>query len=123
MILEILDELKQGNESLPRYFSALDKLWAENLHDIRDVDVDTIAHRLGTLQHQAEAICGSRSLGKAMMPWSAFAHFYSADHGYGDNGRAAWMLSQAFQQSMCSIEVKNGARAAAEVYHVEDFAP
>lgn len=56
------------------------------------------------------------------MPWSAFAHFYSADDGFEDNGLRALKLARAFEKSSCSLEVKSGARAAAAAYSVEEFA-
>jgi hypothetical protein len=56
------------------------------------------------------------------MPWSAFAHLYSCQVGYEDNGPSAYKLAQAFEMSTCSLEVKHGAKEAAKVYHVADYA-
>lgn len=122
MITTIIEELKNGNHSIVDMFMKLEPEWAVILHGIRDLNEDDIAERLSTAQLDVERICKSRFLGKAIMPWSAFAHLYSCQAGYGDNGPSALKLSNAFQKSTCSSEVKSGAKEAAKVYSVTDYA-
>jgi len=122
MIKTIIEELKKGNHGIADMFVELEKKWEDVLHGIRDLNEDDIAERLSHSQFEVERICNSRSLGKAIMPWSAFAHLYSCRVGYEDNGPSALKLANAFEKSTCSLEVKSGARDAAKVYYVADYA-
>lgn len=122
MITTIIEELKNGNHSVVDMFVALEEKWTDVLHGIRDLNENDIAERLSRAQHDVEHICNSRNLGKAIMPWSAFAHLYSCQVGYEDNGPSALKLANAFQKSTCSLEVKSGAKEAAKIYHVADYA-
>lgn len=120
MIATIIEELKNGNHKVVDMFVELDKKWGEILDDIEILSVEDIAERLNISQHEIEGICDSRDLGKAIMPWSAFAHFFSCKVDYEDNAESAYKLKEAFAISQCSIEVKVGAEAAAKAYHVGD---
>ena len=123
MIRAIIDELKAGNIKIPEMFASLESLWSERLQHIDDMSEETLADVLSKTQREVERICdNNRYLGKAIMPWSAFAHFYSADVGYENNGPKALKLSRAFEQSTCSLEVKFAAEEASKVYCVSDFA-
>ena len=123
MIRSIIDELKAGNTKIPEMFANLETMWSEKLHNIESMSEVTLAEVLSQTQWEVERICdNNRYLGKAIMPWSAFAHLYSADVGYEDKGTQALKLSRAFEQSTCSLEVKSGATEASEVYYVSDFA-
>lgn len=121
MIRTIIDELKNGNERIPVMFVALETKWSELLANVEDLDESSLADILSDAQWQIENICGERNLAKVIMPWSAFAHLYSAQVGYEGNGPQALKLSKAFEKSTCSLEVKFGARSASSVYHVSDF--
>lgn len=122
MIRTIIEELKNGNERIPSMFAELEAKWSELFVNIEDMCEDALAEVLTRAQSEVEHICGSRNLGKAIMPWSAFAHIYSCQVGYEDNGPQALKLSKAFEKSTCSLEVKSGARDASKTYHVSDFA-
>jgi len=122
MITTIIEELKNGNHNVVDMFVELEEKWTEILHGIHDLQESDIAERLSNAQWDIERICNSRNLGKAIMPWSAFAHLYSCQVGFEDNGQSALKLANAFQKSTCSLEVKSGAKAAAKVYHVSDYA-
>lgn len=123
MIRTIIDELKSGNTQIPEMFANLESMWSEKLHNIEDMSEETLSDVLSQIQMEVERICdNSRYLGKAIMPWSAFSHLYSADVGYEGKGSQALKLSRAFEQSTCSLEVKSGAREASKVYNVSDFA-
>lgn len=123
MIKTIIDELKAGNTQIPEIFTNLESLWSDTLHNIENISEETLAEILSQAQSEVERICdNNRYLGKAIMPWSAFAHLYSTDNGYDDNGPQALKLSKAFEQSTCSIEIKSGAKEASNVYHVSGFA-
>lgn len=121
MLRTIFDELKAGNRHVADAFAELEVLWSAELAGIAEMSDDDLAEKLSALQSKVEKICGSRNLGKAIMPWSAHAHLYSAKMGYEDNGPQAAKLARAFQKTTCSSEVKSGAKDAAEVYSVADF--
>jgi hypothetical protein len=123
-MLEVFEKLKQGDGDIVAAFVAADKKWAALLVSAADEDIETIAEMLSQSQPEFERIFGERDFGKICMPWSAMSHLWSTLDGFGDdgNGAIAWKISQAFEASMCSIEVKGAARAAAEVYGVEDHA-
>jgi hypothetical protein len=78
MIRAIIEELKNGNERIPNMFAALEAKWSELFANIEDMSEDTLAEILSREQHDVEHICGSRNLGKSIMPWSAFAIYIPA---------------------------------------------
>ena len=122
MLKQILDGLKTGDRDIASMWQKLDAQWAEWLARIDDQSVDDLAHELTFNQTIAERICdGSRSLGKGMYAWTAFAHLYTLQDGIGDNGRKAVKLADAFEKSMVSIEVKYAAKEAAKQYAVDDY--
>lgn len=97
-------------------------MWSQILGNIALLDIDAIATILSQSQTTIEQACGGRNIGKAIMPWSAFAHFYDQQDGLGDNGKTIFKLAEAFEKSFCSLEVKSGAREAAKVYGAKDYA-
>ncbi|MEA1905005.1 MAG: hypothetical protein U9M97_03895 [Candidatus Hadarchaeota archaeon] len=120
---QILEELKNGNTKIVSFFVESDKKWAELLSDVDALNVDDLAKKLGAAQFEFERICGGdRYLGKTIMGWSGFAHLYSCQVGFEENGPRAYKLAQAFEKSMCSLEVKFAAKRAAKEYSVNDFA-
>ena len=118
----ILEELKKGNPEIITFFVEAEKLWDTLLADIDSISVEDLAERLHVKQSRFEGICGDRGLGKMVMAWSAFPHFYSCDFGFEDNGPRAHKLMQAFSKSFCSVEVKHAAKEAAEMYGAQDYA-
>ena len=118
----ILEELKKGNSEITKFFVEAEKLWDTLLADIDSISVEDLAEKLHVKQSRFENICGDRCLGKTVMAWSAFPHFYSCDVGFEDNGTRAYKLMQAFSKSFCSVEVKHAAKEAAEMYGVPDSA-
>ena len=122
MIRAIIDELKSGNTKIPLMFANLESMWREKLLNIDEMSEESLSYLLTHAQFEVEHICdNNRYLGKAIMPWSAFSHLYSADVGYEDKGPQALKLSKAFELSTCSLEVKSGAKEASKVYSVSDF--
>lgn len=118
----ILDELKNGNPDIPSFFFEAEKLWDRMLSDIDSISVQELAKRLQVQQHLFEAICEERHLGKMIMAWSAYPHFYSREACFDDNGKRTHKLMQAFAGSLCSVEVKHAAEQAAQMYGVLDYA-
>lgn len=121
MLKTILDGIKTGQQDIAGMWQKLDAEWAGWLSRVDDQSVEDLASDLTTHQMTAERICGSRSLGKAMYAWTAFAHLYTLQDGIGENGRKAVKLADAFEKSMVSIEVKFAAREAAKQYAVDDY--
>lgn len=118
----ILDALKKGNPEIVNFFVEAEKIWSRILSDINSVSVEELAKRLHLNQHLFEDVCGERHLGKLIMAWSAYPHFYSREACFGDNGKHAYKLMQAFASSYCAVEVKHAAKEAAQMYGVSDFA-
>ena len=118
----ILEMLKNGDSRIVDYSERADEVWTGLLSDLATVSISVLSKRLSSAQRQFEQICEDRFLGKVVMAWSGFAHLYSCDAGFEENGNLAYKLSQAFEKSMCSIEVKGTVRQAAESYSVRDYA-
>lgn len=121
MIQELFEELKNGNQKIVDMFVNVEALWNEALSNIENLSEAEIADILSNKQWDVEQIFNSRSLGKSIMPWSAFSHLFSEGSSDDDRGSSAQKLANAFQQSTCSIEVKAAAKEAAKVYRVENF--
>ena len=120
---QILEKLKTGNSTIVDFFVLANEKWKDILSDIENVNVDVLAKELSDARWDFERICNNNTvLGKAIMPWSGFAHLYSCQVGFEDNGPLALKLSKAFQKSSCSLEVKFAAERAAKLYSVEDYA-
>lgn len=68
-----------------------------------------------------EINCGGRHLGQEVMAVTGIAHLYSAADGFGDNQETAQRVSAAIQASTCSVEVKELARRAAQIYLDEEL--
>ncbi|MBW7996104.1 MAG: hypothetical protein FVQ81_05930 [Candidatus Glassbacteria bacterium] len=120
----IIEELKKGNHSIVDYFVAAEKKWPEILCFIENLTTEELAEKISDRQSEFMLECGGDTLGKIIMAWSGFAHFYSCQEGFGDNanGRYAYKLAQAFQKSRCSVEVKDTAKQAANIYGTNDYA-
>ncbi|WP_434025714.1 hypothetical protein [[Pseudomonas] boreopolis] len=119
---QILEHLKNGNPEITQFFVEAEELWTTLLADIDAVSITDLAERLHVKQPAFERICDDRHLGKILMAWSAFPHFYSCEVGFDENGKRAHKLMQAFANSFCSVEVKHAAKDAAEMYGVADYA-
>jgi hypothetical protein len=119
----ILEMLKEGNARIVEHFINANAKWKDVLSDVETISVDDLAKRLSAVQGSFEQICGGdRYLGKTVMGWSGFTHLYSCAVGFEDNGPFAYKLAQAFEKSMCSLEVKHAAKKAAKLYSVADYA-
>ena len=119
---QILEMLKNGDSRIVAYFAEAEKLWGEILWEIDNLSEKELAKKLFHGQRSFEQACGGDLfLGKTVMAWSGFAHLYSCQDGFEKNGPRAYKLSKAFDQSMCSSEVKIAAKKAAAQYSVEDY--
>ena len=119
---EILEELKKGNASIVDYFVEADKKWPELLSFIDNITAEELARKLTEAKLEFERDCGGNPLGKTVMGWSGFAHLYSCQVGFEENGSYAYKLAQAFVFCMCSMEVKLAAEHGAQVYSVNRYA-
>jgi hypothetical protein len=54
------------------------------------------------------------------MPHTAIAYLYDEQGGFGDNREVAKRLVKALEKSMCSMEVKDDAKDAAQVFHLSE---
>jgi hypothetical protein len=122
-MIGIIDELKTGNHQIVNFFVEAENLWKGILINIDSIEVTDLADTLSKSQYKFEGACNrNRRLGKRVMAWSGFAHFYTCQNGFDDNGARAFKLAQAFSKSSCSLEVKGAARNAALHYSVNDYA-
>ena len=116
-----LEELMAGNREIVGHYQRANAKWQEFFQTHRALGVKDWAQwltdqQLSFFEHQ----CGGRLLGQEVMAWSGFATLYSTQVGFENNRPAAKRLVQAFAASMCSLEVKSHARAAALSYHLDD---
>ncbi len=114
--------LLDGEAAVISYYQAAKIKWNELFVDYRDGSVSDWASWLTSQQvSYFEQHCGGRWEGQEVMAWSGFALLYTTTGGFGDNLPYAKKLAEAFEKSMCSIELKGGAKRAAKSYYLDDF--
>ena len=121
-MISILEELKSGNSDIVRAFKECNELWEEILGDPKNSEEDALAKSLSSKQFNFERIVGDTYLGKVVMAWSGFSHLYDETSCLDDNAVLAIKLKNAFNKSMCSLEVKHASEKAAQMYAVQDYA-
>ena len=114
-----IEKLMAGDQAVAGYYEAAHTHWQTLLRDIDSVSVEDLAARLSSAQSWFERHCGGRWLGQEVMVWTAFATMYSTQSGWDGNEARGVKLAQAFAASMCSVEVKGGARRAAKSYYLD----
>lgn len=113
---DTIERLINGDKSVVDNFVEAKARWSRILVNVRTEDVKDLAARITTEQSWFERHCGGRWPGQEVMVWAAFASLYTTAGGFEENAESAKKLAKAFAASMCSLEVKSGARAAAESY-------
>ncbi|WP_298702594.1 hypothetical protein [uncultured Variovorax sp.] len=116
---DTIEKLMAGDQAVPGHYATAHAHWKTLLQDIDTVSVEDLAKRLSSAQSWFERHCGGRWPGQEVMVWTGFASMYSTQSGWDGNEAAGTKLAKAFEASMCSIEVKGGARRAARSYHVD----
>jgi ABC-type molybdenum transport system ATPase subunit/photorepair protein PhrA len=114
-----IEKLMKNQEPVGEYFAQAAARWKDILSDISTISVQDLARKLTTEQMWFEHHCGGRWDGQEVMVWTGFASIYNTQTGYDDESKAAAAkLLEAFGASMCSVEVKGGAKEAAKSYYV-----
>lgn len=115
-----IERLMNGDDDVTGQFVAAKDRWENILSNLETDSVDALAKRISVEQSWFEANCGGRWEGQEVMAWSAFGSLYKTALGFDENATVVSKLAEAFEKSMCSIEVKGHARNAAKSYRFED---
>jgi hypothetical protein len=116
-----IEKLMNNVEPVGNYFAAAKAKWNEILADVAVVPAAELAERLSHSQSWFERHCGGRWDGQEVMVLTGFASIYDVGIGYDREGRGkpeAVKLAEAFELSMCSLEVKGAAREVARSYYI-----
>jgi hypothetical protein len=111
--------LVKGDSDVLAYYKNAVHRWNEIWQRPQAKDLTSMAHLLSNEQSWFEQNCGGRWVGQEIMIVSGFAMLYSPKIGFEDESQARF-LYDAFQSSMCSVEVKFGAERVAESYDLID---
>jgi len=118
-MISAIKGLMQGRSEIAEAFKISEKFWSEFFETAPRGDVDSLAKNLSDAQFKYENVLDmNRGLAKELMPYTAFASLYDEGAGFDDNEPLAQELAIAFEQSMCSLEVKFSARRAAALFHL-----
>jgi hypothetical protein len=111
-----IERLLNGDTNIVAHFQMAKKKWNELLDTKPSAPIAEWADWLSAKQISFfEHQCGGRWPGQEIMEWSGFATLYGAGFT-NENRKLAKKLEKAFAASSCSIEVKGGARIAAQFY-------
>jgi hypothetical protein len=122
-MIEIIQRLLAGDTNVVTGFVKCKKFWETFFEEHKADTDDELAAALTDAQVTVEHIFDSnRALGKQAMPLTCFGSLYDEIHGWNDPPKKvlAKRLANAFQKSLVSLEVKDYARDAAELYYVHD---
>ena len=114
-----IEALVKDDPEIAHHYARGAKRWVAILR--ADPSEASLAMRLRIEQLWFEKNCGGRYLGPEVMAVTGIAHLYSAADGFEDNQETAQRVSAAIQASTCSVEVKELARRAAQIYLDEEL--
>ncbi|MEO6812182.1 MAG: hypothetical protein ABI353_23995 [Isosphaeraceae bacterium] len=113
-----IELLISGDQNVNKYYQAAVERWKDIWSRPASTEVIDLATMLSREQAWFEHHCGTRWIGQEIMVVSGFGMLYSTRVGFADQVEQAQLLYDAFQRSMCSIEVKVIARDMAESYRL-----
>ena len=97
--------LVKGDGAIIQHYQNAVAHWNEIWGRKESQDLKSMAHMLSSQQFWFEQNCGGRWVGQEIMVVTGFAMLYSQEAGFIDEKKARF-LYDAFQSSMCSVEVK-----------------
>jgi hypothetical protein len=113
-----VEMLVKGDPQLAEYYRRAVERWKQVWARPEAKDRFELATLLTDEQTWFEENCGSRALGQEIMVVAGFGMLYSISAGFNGNTERAQLLYDAFQMSLCSIEVKYISRKLAESYRL-----
>lgn len=121
MALDIFQALVKNDGKILDYFQNAKNIWEEIFSGLDWENIEVFAQTLTDMQLKFEYQCGFRTPGQEVMVVSGFAILYDIHAGFGDNEYKAQAMYQAYQRSMCSMEIKFEAEKIARLYNlIED---
>ena len=116
---QTIEELIKGNGEIANFYRLARERGDGILGNAgRPIDVTKLADRLRDEQLWFEKNCGGRHIGQEVMAVVGIAHLTSEPDGFGENAPTALAVANAFEASMCSVEVKSMAMRVAALYDV-----
>ena len=113
-----IEQIMKGNQQVIDWYQTATQKWDAILKSTGTTNVTQLAKELGSKQLSFEHDCGGRSIGQEIMVIAGIARFYRITVGFEGNKQAVKNIVDAFEQSMCSIEVKGCAKEIAHHYGV-----
>lgn len=113
-----IDSLMNNNLEIVNYYQIAKALWQQLYSKTGFAPAELIAEELRPLQMKFEQQCGGQHRGQEIMVVSGIARFYALSDGFGDDREHAECLLEAFELSMCSLEVKFAAKKIGKLYRL-----
>ena len=105
-MISAIHELLRGRQRVARRFNKAHMFWKEFHKAHKSDSIDELAKALSSAQFAIEARFDSdRDMGKSCMVYTCLGTLYDEANGFRDMARVNKIL-QAFDKSMCSMEVK-----------------
>ncbi len=110
-----------GEPKVVEHFKMSKAFWAKFFEANRNADVAALAHALGDAQGSFEIQTDwDRALAKEIFAYTCLGYLYDTHKGFDNNKPLAKRVVDAFDKSICSLEVKSSAREAAELFSLTD---
>jgi hypothetical protein len=115
-----VEMLVRGQAEVINYYRLAAERWREIWGRPEASQLEQLARMLQAEQMWFEQNCGGRWVGQEIMVVSGLAGLYSTATGFDCNEPRARLLYDAFQSSLCSVEVKSIAQEVARSYDLLD---
>ena len=121
-MIEAIKALLHKDELVAECFEAAREFWVKFLEGKENFDQEQFAKALSHAQWSFEqnAFGGNRRLGKRAMPYTLLGLLYDSESGFEDDRLLAANVAKGFLRSSCSLEVKAAARAAIDLFGLEN---
>lgn len=120
MLSYTIEALVTGEQEILDSYQNAVRLWREILRSPESATVEGLAGMLWSWQGRFERECGGRYVGQEVMVAVGFYQYYTTAAGFGENLLAARRVADAFEASMCSLEVKFYASRLAQALDVNE---
>lgn len=119
-MISIIKRLMAGDKEIVDKFSTAHEFWKNFFGAHQNDNLEKLADALGRKQTTFEMeLDWDRALAKEIMPYTGIAYLYDEQNGFANDHKLARRVVLAFAQSMCSIEIKSDAKAAAQLFHID----
>lgn len=125
-MIEILDRLTKGDDSILKHFKLIKLKWDEILKDFQwdsPKAVENMRLLVSFHQYDFEDLAHDNWLGQRIMVIVGINQYYSINEGFTEvNERKVRIILEAIESSSCSSEVKQIASEISTLYYIEQEA-